>query len=182
MVNIYESANVSSRAKAYLLTYVMLKNQSDLVNLFTQSKLINSLERDHRKSFPNREENDYMHRTIELLLDLLATIATKILDETVIVLESVYGRKNPSTAQSKQLKKCIPMVSVIRALVTSGTYRAKVVDAVFIEKFGKIIELSKPVNSNELNLDTICGKDLNLTLKFEYFLNLDFNSRPRCFE
>lgn len=157
MVSIYESANVASRAKAYLLTYILLKNQNDLVNLFTQSKLINSLERDNRKSFPNREENDYMHKIIELLLDLLATIATKILDETVTVLESVYGRKNPSTAQGKQLKKCIPLVSVIRALVTSGTYRAKVVDAVFIEKFGKIIGLSKPINTNELNLDTVCG-------------------------
>ena len=38
LIPIYESTNVVCRAKSYLLTYVILKQQHDLLLVFTQSK------------------------------------------------------------------------------------------------------------------------------------------------
>jgi hypothetical protein len=34
------------------------------------------------------------------------------------------------------------------------------IDHQFIEKFGKLISLSKPINNGELNLDAICGTNV----------------------
>ena len=154
---IYESTNVMCRAKAYLLTYVLLKQQNDLLLTFSESKLVNSIERDNRKNLPTKEENDYMHSTIDMLVDTILAIASTILDENISALESVNGRKNPSTTQTKQLKRCIPNVTVLKVLIMSQTFRLRIFDAKFLEKFGKLISLSKPLNNGELNLDTICG-------------------------
>ena len=99
-MSFYESTNVTCRAKSYLLTYVILKQQNDFLISFIQSKfdfnikkkknfkilkilkfkrLVNSVERDHRKTFPVKEENDYMHRVIDLLSELLLQISSTIL-------------------------------------------------------------------------------------------------------
>ncbi len=103
---------MTCRAKAYLLSFIILKQQNDLLVSFTNSKLvqnqfnlakfafcfiylflisikirlINSLERDQRKSFPIKEENDFIQKTIEMLLDLLTTIADSVLGKKYIVL------------------------------------------------------------------------------------------------
>ena len=81
--------------------------------------MINSLERDLRKNFPNKEENEYMNKIIGMLMDLLTTIGDSIMSEAVESLESVNGRKNPSTQQTKQLKRVIPNTTQIKALITS---------------------------------------------------------------
>lgn len=154
------------RAKAYLLTYLLLKQNNDHISLFTQSKLINSLERDHRKTFSNTDENDYMHKMIEMLLELLTGVADTTHNDTVTVLESVYGRKNPSAAQVKLLKRCIPNISLLKSLVASQMFRTKLVNAEFIVVFGKLISLSKPISIGELNLDALCGKLLIANLRF----------------
>jgi hypothetical protein len=88
------------RAKAYLVTHEMLKHQNDLLLSFTHSKfflnfyileiiniqqlylinrLINSLERDNRKNFPIKEENDFIQKIIDQLLLLLTNIAVNVL-------------------------------------------------------------------------------------------------------
>ena len=82
---IYESTNVICRAKAYLLTYVLLKQQNDFLLTFTESKLVNSIERDNRKNLPSKEENDYMHSTIDMLVDTILAIASTILDENILL-------------------------------------------------------------------------------------------------
>lgn len=78
-------------------------------------------------------------------------------DELISTLESISGRKNPSTQQTKQLKKSIPYANVLKALMASQTFRAKIFDETFLQKFGKLIQLSKPLSNGELNLDSICG-------------------------
>lgn len=161
LVCLFDSANVVTRAKAYLLTYTILKQQSELLTLFTQSKLTNSLERDNRKSLVNQEENDFMHKMIDMLVDLVSNIASTLFDETLSVLGSVYGRKNPSTSQVKLLKKCAPSVPIIKPLVTSQMFRARLFDADFVEKLGKLVSLSKPITAGEINLNTICGQGVS---------------------
>ena len=146
------------RAKAYLLTHGILSQQSELLPLFTQSRLTNSLERDNRKTQINQEEDDFMHKMIDMLVELMCTITSSLLDETLSVLGSVYGRKNPSTSQVKLLKKSAPSVTILRFLVISQMFRAKLFDAGFVEKLGKLVHLSRPITTGEINLNTICGQ------------------------
>lgn len=40
-------------------------------------------------------------------------------DEILAALGSVVGRKHPSSAQAKQLKQCLPLVSVVLQVLTS---------------------------------------------------------------
>jgi hypothetical protein len=49
-----------------------------LIPLF---RLINSLERDSRKNFVSKEENDYIHKTIENLTNLILNQSSTILGE-----------------------------------------------------------------------------------------------------
>ena len=42
-----------------------------------------------------------------------------ILDELIVTLESVNGRKNPSTTQTKQLKRVIPNTFTLKILFSS---------------------------------------------------------------
>jgi hypothetical protein len=74
------------------------------------------LERDGRKKLTSKEENDYMHRVIDMLIELILSLALTFLDESIGTLESLVGRKNPSTTQTKQLKRCIPNTTVLKFL------------------------------------------------------------------
>jgi len=97
-----------------------------------------------------------MHSMIDMLLELLTDTALAVIDESLGVLESVYGRRNPPAAQLKILKRCVPNVELLRVLVTSQMFRARLIDAEFVAKFGKLVHLSKPINTGDLNLDQIC--------------------------
>lgn len=116
------------------------------------------MERDHRKSFTSKEENDYIHKITDMLIGLITTIGLSIIDDVIVTLESVYGRKNPSATQSKQLKRAIPNTTVLKVLVSSQVFRTKIIDKQFFDNFSKLIRLSKLVNNGELNLDIICGQ------------------------
>ena len=41
-------------------------------------------------------------------------------DEGISALESVYGRKNPSAIQTKQLKRAIPNMSILKVLLANS--------------------------------------------------------------
>lgn len=77
------------------------------------------MERDIRKKFQNDEESEYIHRMIDMLVDTIVDLSSTILDENLSCLESVYGRKNPSTTQSKTIKKCIPNMAILKVLLVS---------------------------------------------------------------
>jgi hypothetical protein len=99
------------------------------------------MERDNRKTFPNKEEDEYIHNIINMLIDQIFLFASNLLgkqankylffqieydklippfkDDCINALESVYGRKNPSTAQTKHLKRAIPNMAILRVLLTN---------------------------------------------------------------
>ena len=49
--------------------------------LIRSFRLVNSLERDGRKNFVSKEENDYIHKTIENLTNLILNQSSTILGE-----------------------------------------------------------------------------------------------------
>jgi hypothetical protein len=104
-----------------------------------------------------QEENEYIHKILNTLITILTNTCLAQTDELISTLESLNGRKNPSAQQTKLLKKSIPYVNVLKALMTSQTFRGKILDEKFFQKFGKLIQLSKPINNGELNLDSVCG-------------------------
>ena len=90
-----------------------------IYDYISNKRLINSIERDGRKVFTVKEENDYMHKVINMLVEFILNMALVLIDETLSVLESINGRKNPSTTQTKQLKRCIPNMTILKPLIAS---------------------------------------------------------------
>ena len=100
LVPVYESTNVACRAKAYLLTYILIRQQEDTLLQLIQSKyrqkkfgdfscfgvyicpffrLVNSMERDNRKVFQSKEEDEYIHKILGKLIDLIFAFASSLL-------------------------------------------------------------------------------------------------------
>lgn len=46
---------------------------------------------------------------------------------------------------------------VLKVLLNSQLFRAKLVDDKFVEKLSRVLKLSKSINSGELNLEQVCG-------------------------
>lgn len=54
-----------------------------------------------------------------MLVHSIVELSSSILDENLSCLESVYGRKNPSTTQTKLIKKSIPNMSILKVLMVA---------------------------------------------------------------
>lgn len=58
-------------------------------------------------------------------------------DDAISTLESVNGRKNPSQAQVKQLKRCIPNTTILKVLISSQVKIKKILIKLKMSKFYK---------------------------------------------
>jgi hypothetical protein len=64
--------------KVCILTYIKIPI-FELNFLLNNNRLINSMERDYRKSFAIKEENDYIHKMIDMLMGIVTTIGLSVL-------------------------------------------------------------------------------------------------------
>ena len=120
----FDSTSVLCRAKAYALAHAMLATQhggasSDvLLAILTTSgpsaRLVNSLERDVRKSFAVREEAELMRRTVDALVSRIVSLTNGVLAESVQLL----ARKS-SPVQTKQLEHCVTQLGIFKHLLAS---------------------------------------------------------------
>ncbi|XP_048880834.1 serine/threonine-protein kinase ULK4 isoform X2 [Brienomyrus brachyistius] len=156
-----ESPFPAVRAKAFLVLLQVLLHNREMLLLCCNSRLVMYIERDVRKAVPEREQpsaNQHLSRCLQLLIRHIVRELPAVLDDILAALGSVAGRKHPSTAQAKQLKQCLPMVSVVLQVLTSQIFRPQVVTEDFLCKFGALLNYIKSVESCETSLDNAIGQ------------------------
>lgn len=108
-----------------------------------QSKLVTYIERDAKRQTPaktERESLDYLKNCLNVCIQSVSHCVPKVIANLLAALRAVSGRKHPSAAQAKELKACIPLLSIALHLVTSSVFRERVVDECFIQNLGHLLE------------------------------------------
>ncbi|KAJ6661988.1 hypothetical protein lerEdw1_012835 [Lerista edwardsae] len=161
VIRLFESPSTSIRAKAFLVLVQILINNKEMLLLSCQARLVMYIERDNRKASPGKEQqssNEYLSKCLDLLIYHIVQELPQILGDILSALASVSGRKHPSTIQTKQLKGCLPMMSVILHLVTSQVFRPQIVTEEFLCSYGNLLNFIKSIDSGETNLDGAIGQ------------------------
>ncbi|XP_034553782.1 serine/threonine-protein kinase ULK4 [Notolabrus celidotus] len=155
-----ESPSTVTRAKTLLLILLLIQDNIPTLLCCCQNRLVMYLERDLRKATPLREnpgQSGYLSQCMDVLTVYLTSTAPLILEDVLCALQSVIGRKHPSTAQSRQLKQTLPTMSVVLELVSSQVFRSHIVTADFLAKVGLLLNYITSIESNETNLSSALG-------------------------
>ena len=107
-----------------------------------QSKLVTYIERDTKRQTPAKADSDlldYLRSCVNLCIQTMCQCVPKVITNLLVALEAVSGRKHPSAVQSKELKSCIPLLSIVLHLVTSNVFRERVVDDSFVQNLGQLV-------------------------------------------
>ena len=106
-----------------------------------QSKLVTYIERDTKRQTPVKADGDlldYLKNCLNLCIHTVCHCVPKVITNLLAALQAVSGRKHPSAVQSKELKSCIPLLSIVLHLVTSNVFRDRVVDEAFVKNMGQL--------------------------------------------
>ncbi|KAL7887372.1 hypothetical protein AOLI_G00050930 [Acnodon oligacanthus] len=156
-----ESPSSVIRAKAFLVLLQVLMNNREMLLLCCSSRLVMYIERDIRKATPGKEQqsgNEYLSKCLALFIRHTVRELPAILDDILSALGSIVGRKHPSTAQTRQLKQSLPMMTVVLHLFTSQVFRPQVVNEEFLIKFGALLNHITSIDSNETSLGSAIGQ------------------------
>ncbi|XP_019486585.1 PREDICTED: serine/threonine-protein kinase ULK4 [Hipposideros armiger] len=160
IIRLLDSPSTSIRAKAFLVLLYILIHNHEMLLLSCQSRLVMYIERDSRNTTPGKEpqsSHEYLSRCLDLLIRHIVQELPRILGDILNALANVSGRKHPSTVQAKQLKMCLPLMSIVLHLVTSQVFRPQVVTEEFLFSYGTILSHIKSVDSGETNIDGAIG-------------------------
>ncbi|XP_032815384.2 serine/threonine-protein kinase ULK4 isoform X4 [Petromyzon marinus] len=162
IVRLLESPSVLIRAKAFLALHQVLQNNPDMLLYCCQSRLVMYIERDSRRTTPGKDQqqwgHEYLSRCLEILTTLIVHQLPQLTGEVVSALESVSGRRHPSTVQAKQLKHQLPMLPVLLHLVTSQVFRPQIVNDEFLFKYGILLGYIKSIDYGETSIDGAVGQ------------------------
>ncbi|KAJ8415718.1 hypothetical protein AAFF_G00402750 [Aldrovandia affinis] len=161
MIRSLESPSSVIRAKAFLVLVQVLINNREMLLLCCNSRLVMYIERDVRKATPGREQqssNEYLSKCLDVLIRHIVQELPGILGDILSALANIAGRKHPSTAQTKQLKQCLPMTAVVLHLLTSQIFRPHVVTEEFLSKFGALLSHITSIDSGGTSLERAVGQ------------------------
>ncbi|XP_039592868.1 serine/threonine-protein kinase ULK4 [Polypterus senegalus] len=152
VIRLLEGPSPAIRAKAFLVLLQVLMNNRDMLQLCCNSRLVMYIERDSRKAMPGKEQqscNEYLSKCLDLLIRHVVQELPAILGDILSALANVSRRKHPSTVQAKQLKQCLPTMSIVLHLLTSQIFRPQIVDEDFLSNLGELLNHIKLIDSNE---------------------------------
>ncbi|XP_031134163.1 serine/threonine-protein kinase ULK4 isoform X1 [Sander lucioperca] len=155
-----ESPSTVTRAKALLLLLLLIQDNTHTLLYCCQHRLVMHLERDLRKATPLREnpsQSGYLSQCLDLLIVYLSSTAPLILEDVLCALQSVVGRRHPSTAQSRQLKHTLPTISVVLELLSTQVFRCQIVTEELLAQIGLLLNYITSIESNETNLASALG-------------------------
>ncbi|KAM6280982.1 serine/threonine-protein kinase ULK4 isoform 2-T2 [Porphyrio hochstetteri] len=161
VTRLLESPSTLIRAKAFLVLLQVLINNREMLLLSCQARLVMYIERDSRKTTAGKEQqggSEYLSKCLDLLICHIVQELPGILGDILTALTNVSGRKHPSTVQAKQLKTCLPMMSVVLHLVTSQVFRPQIVTKEFLFNYGALLNIIQSVDLGETNLDGAIGQ------------------------
>ncbi|KAF1387604.1 hypothetical protein PFLUV_G00081580 [Perca fluviatilis] len=155
-----ESPSTVTRGKALLLLLLLIQDNTHTLLYCCQHRLVMHLERDLRKATPLREnpsQSGYLSQCLDLLIVYLSSTAPLILEDVLCALQSVVGRRHPSTAQCRQLKHTLPTISVVLELLSSQVFRCQIVTEELLAQIGLLLNYITSIESNETNLASALG-------------------------
>ena len=123
-----------------------------------QSKLVTYIERDTKRQTPVKADGDlldYLKNCLNLCIQTVCHCVPKVISNLLAALEAVSGRKHPSAVQSKELKSCIPLLSIVLHLVTSNVFRDRVVDEAFVKNMGQLAAHVASIDKGTTNIGSI---------------------------
>nr|XP_057909659.1 serine/threonine-protein kinase ULK4 [Doryrhamphus excisus] len=167
-----ESPSTITRAKAFLLLLILIKDNTHALLFCCQHRLVTYLERDLRKATPLKNhlsQSGYLAQCLDLLAYHLRSTAPLLLEDILCALRGIIGRRHPSLSQSKQLKRTLPSTSILLALLSSQTFRSQIVTEEFLTQMGSLLDSIAHVESNQTNLvstlgATMCDEWIRTTL------------------
>ncbi|XP_074642606.1 serine/threonine-protein kinase ULK4-like [Tubulanus polymorphus] len=158
VMKLLESQSMIIRAKAFIVILQVLHANQDMLLTCCNARLVMYMERDMRRQTPksndNQQSSEYLSNCLELLTDHIISMIPKVCREILASLESVVGRKHPSSAQGKQLKQCLPMMPILLHVVTSQVFRPRVVTSRFLESLNQFLVQVKNIDAGEMNIET----------------------------
>ena len=130
------------RGKAFVAVAAMSREHHVALLHCCQAKLVTYIERDTKRQTPLKGDNDsldYLRDCLRMCIQSVLQSAPKVIQNLIAALEAVSGRRHPSAAQSKELRSCIPLLSIVLHLVTSSIFRDAVVNESFVGNLGQLV-------------------------------------------
>ncbi|XP_071943031.1 serine/threonine-protein kinase ULK4-like [Antedon mediterranea] len=161
LMKLLDGTSVITRAKAFLAVMEIMKSSTDMILVACQARLVMYIERDsqRRQNGGKQESNwDYLNKCLVLITNYLVEILPQIMGDAVQSLESVAGRRHPSTLQAKHLKATLPLLPVSLHLITSQIFRGCVANEQFITYMGELVSHLKLIDCGETNIDPAVGR------------------------
>ncbi|CAF0999895.1 unnamed protein product, partial [Didymodactylos carnosus] len=146
---LYENTHVLTRAKAYTLTNIILTTYNESIFILAEAKLFQAYERDVRRTFPEKDENDLIHDSLNRLTTLLSTLFGTVIDELLSGTEQTSARK-PSPVKDS-FKRLLPYFRVLSIVIGNSCIRSRIVNLTSIKKLFKLMTNVKMIA--ELNIE-----------------------------
>ncbi|XP_033114833.1 serine/threonine-protein kinase ULK4-like isoform X2 [Anneissia japonica] len=160
LMKLLDATSIITRAKAFLAVLEIMKSSTDMILVACQARLVMYIERDSRRQNGGKQETnwEYLNKCLSLTTNYLVEVLPQVMGDAVQSLESVAGRRHPSTLQAKQLKSTLPLLPVSLHLITSQIFRARVADEQFVTSMGELVSHLKLIDSGETNIDPAIGR------------------------
>ncbi|XP_041374855.1 serine/threonine-protein kinase ULK4-like isoform X2 [Gigantopelta aegis] len=160
IMRLLESPSTIIRAKAFLVLYHFIRNNTDVLLNSCQARLVMYIERDSRRQTPretrgdNQESWAFMGQCLDLLVNHIVNAVPSIFKDILSALDAVGGRKHPSAVQVKQLKISLPHLPIFLHLVTSQVFRGRTVTEEFVMNLGRLLVHVNSIESGQTNIES----------------------------
>ncbi|XP_006823231.1 serine/threonine-protein kinase ULK4-like [Saccoglossus kowalevskii] len=161
VMRLLESPSVVIRGKVFLAIQEIIKNNTEMLLICCQSRLVMYMERDSRKQNSSKVDNqamsDYLLKCLDMLNNYIIQALPQISSDAIEALNAVLGRKHPSTVQAKQLKTYLPLLPIQLHLVTSQIFRPRIINEGFMTDIGVLLSHLKSIDSGETSIESAIG-------------------------
>lgn len=170
MMHFLDSPSIVIRSKAFVAVAAMsrgvpisrehpISSRENHVALLhcCQSRLVTYIERDAKRQTSAKgdvESLDYLRNCLNLCIQTVCGCVPSVVHNLVVALDAVSGRRHPSAAQCKELKSCIPLLSIVLHLVTSSVFRESVVNESFFQSLGQLVAHVASINKGATSISS----------------------------
>ncbi|XP_075243260.1 serine/threonine-protein kinase ULK4-like [Convolutriloba macropyga] len=171
VMKMLESPIATVRAKFFLLLLIVIENSTEMLVYMCNQRLVVYIERDCKKQMSARADQsqhyslNYLNQCLEQLMLIIVNTFPVVLQDVVATLDSVSGRKHPSTLQIKQMKATLPLFGMSVFLISSQVFRNRILNEDIVTKLGQLLTHVQMIDSGETCIDS--SNSANLSDEFK---------------
>ncbi|XP_063719396.1 serine/threonine-protein kinase ULK4-like [Symsagittifera roscoffensis] len=158
VMKMLESPIATVRAKSFLLLLIVIENSTEMLVYMCNQRLVVYVERDCKKQMSARGDHtssvNYLNQCLEQLIQIVVNTFPVVMQDVVATLDSVSGRKHPSTLQIKQIKSTLPLFAMSVFLISSQVFRSKILNVDIATKLGQLLNHVQMIDSGETCIDS----------------------------